>query len=239
MDILYIVIPAYNESENILSCIDDWYPIIERYNADGKSRLVIIDDGSKDETLALLKKAAETRKYLVPLTKPNGGHGSTVLFGYRYSIENGADLIFQTDSDGQTSPDDFEAFWNERNIYDAVIGSRTSRDDGQFRKFIENTVCFLLRMYFGVKVPDANAPFRLMRASLISKYISKLPENYNLPNIMLTTYFVYNKERVEFLPITFKKRQGGKNSINIRKIVKIGWNALGDFRKFKKELNRK
>ena len=55
-------------------------------------------------------------------------------------------------------------------------------------------------------------------------------------NIMLTTFFAYYKENLTFRTITFKPRQAGTNSINIPKIVKIGWKALGDFHEFKKGL---
>lgn len=89
---LYIVIPAYNEEENIHACINDWYHLVEKYNWRGESRLVIINDGSKDQTLAKLKELAKTRPYLLLLDKPNGGHGSTILLGYRFAIENKADV---------------------------------------------------------------------------------------------------------------------------------------------------
>lgn len=56
-DKLYIIIPAYNEAANIKELIDNWYPIIERHNAMNSSRLVIINDGSKDNTYNLIKKA--------------------------------------------------------------------------------------------------------------------------------------------------------------------------------------
>lgn len=237
MDKLYIIIPAYNEAENINACVEDWYPVIAAHNPSGESRLVIINDGSKDDTYQILTKLAQDKPLLLPLSKQNGGHGSTVLYGYRYAIENGADFVFQTDSDGQTNPDEFEAFWDERNDYDAILGNRVVRGDGKDRKFVENTVCFLLKMIFGVKVEDANAPFRLMRTGLVAKYIDKLPKEFNIPNIMFTTYFVYHHEKVKFIPITFKPRQGGVNSINIKKIVKIGWKAVGDFYKLKKEIN--
>lgn len=237
MDILYIVIPAYNEEENIKQAIEDWYPVVEKHSGDGKSRLVIIDDGSKDSTYKIMREYAEDRPLFVPLTKPNGGHGATVLFGYNYAIKNGADYIFQTDSDGQTLPEEFEQFWENRKDYDAVIGNRVVRGDGKSRKFIENTVCLLLRLIFGVKVTDANAPFRLMKANLVEKYINKLPENFNIPNIMFTTYFVYHKEKVKFIEITFQPRQGGTNSINIRKIIKIGRKAVKDFYMLKKDID--
>ena len=237
MEKLYSVIPAYNESENIENLVSDWYPVVEKHNGNGESRLVVIDDGSKDNTYELLCKLAQGRPLLQPITKPNGGHGATVLYGYRYAIENGADYIFQTDSDGQTLPGEFEGFWNLREEYDAILGNRSDRQDGKSRKFVENTLRFILRVTFGVNVPDANAPFRLMKKELVEKYISKMPEDFNLPNVMFTTYFAYFKEKLKFLKVTFKPRQAGTNSINIKKIVKIGWKAVGDFASLKKHIN--
>ncbi|MDO4651145.1 MAG: glycosyltransferase family 2 protein, partial [Eubacteriales bacterium] len=212
---------------NIEELIKGWYPVVERVGGD--SRLVIIDDGSKDDTYDILKTYQDDHPLLKPLTKPNGGHGATVLYGYRYALKQKADYIFQTDSDGQTNPDEFEAFWKERENYDAILGNRTVRGDGKQRAFVEKTVCFLLRLVFGVKVPDANAPFRLMKADLVDKYIRRLPKNYNLPNIMFTTYFAYYHEKLLFKEISFKPRQAGVNSINVKKIVKIGWKAFWDF----------
>ena len=58
------------------------------------------------------------------MTKTNGGHGHTVLYGYRYAIEKGANYIFQTDSDGQRNPEEFDQFWVVKEEYDAVIRNR-------------------------------------------------------------------------------------------------------------------
>ena len=235
-DVLYIVMPAYNEEANIKTTLDSWYPVIEKHNKTGSSRLVVVNDGSKDNTYKMMQEYAETHPLFIPLTKPNGGHGSTVIFAYDYAVKNGADWIFQTDSDGQTNPDEFEAFWNEKDNYDAIFGNRTVRGDGKSRAFVEKVVCMLVKHYFGVKVPDANAPFRLMRADKVSKYLGKLKPDYNLPNIMMTTYFVYYKDRVTFKEIGFKPREKGTNSINIKKIIKIGQQALKDFRELKKAM---
>lgn len=236
MNNLFIVIPAYNEELNILNTINQWYPVIERHNSEGQSRIVVINDGSTDQTFSLLTEAAKSHPLLLPLTKSNGGHGSSVLYGYQYALSHGADYIFQTDSDGQTDPDEFEQFWEQRNSYDAILGNRSVRGDGKPRKFIENTVCLLLRLIFGVRIPDANAPYRLMKADLLQKYINKLPADFNIPNIMLSTYFMYFHESVKFIDISFRPRQGGTNSVNFKKIMKIGWKALGDFHRLKKEL---
>ena len=116
MDCLYIVIPAYNEEENIRRVLEDWYPVVERHGGGGASRMVVVDDGSRDGTRKILDEFAAEHPLLVPLTKENGGHGAAVLWGYRYAIQNGADYVFQTDSDGQTLPEEFEPFW-ERTIW--------------------------------------------------------------------------------------------------------------------------
>lgn len=158
MDTLYIVIPAYNESENIKRTIEEWCPVVEKHNGGGASRLVIINDGSRDDTYEIASAECETHPLLTVLTKPNGGHGSTVLYGYRYALENGADYIFQTDSDGQTDPEEFEKFWQIREGYDAIFGNRTSRGDGFSRAVVEKVLCAVLWTYFHVSVPDANAP---------------------------------------------------------------------------------
>ena len=179
---------------------------------------------------------AKTRSLIQPLTKPNSGHGATCIYGYKYALEHGAEYIFQTDSDGQTSPSEFEAFWELRNEYDAVLGKRPNREDGASRKFVENVLRLILRLIFGVSVPDANAPFRLMKADLLRKYLTKMPEDFNLPNVMLTTYFAYFHENIAFRDITFKPRRAGRNSINIRKITAIGLKAVRDFIELKKEV---
>lgn len=228
--------PAYNEGDNIKATLDAWYPIVKKHSAGNQSRLVVVDDGSKDDTFKIMKEYAKTHPLFVPTRKPNGGHGPAVLFLYNYAIKKKADWVFQTDSDGQTNPAEFEAFWKDRKKYDAIFGHRSNRGDGKSRAFVEKVVCRLVRHYFGVKVPDANAPFRLMKASILSQYVKKLDPNYNLPNIMITTYFVYYGNKVKFREISFKPREKGINSINVKKITKIGRESLKDFRKLKKEI---
>lgn len=233
MDSLYIVMPAYNEEANIEEVVKSWYPILE-----GKaenSRIVVADKGSKDRTHEILENLKNGQyPQLEILTNDNQFHGPKVIALYDYAIKNGIDYVFQTDSDGQTNPDEFAAFWELRDQYDGIFGNRTVRGDGNQRAFVEKVVCFLIKMYFGVKVPDANAPFRLLKCDVLKKYLYKMDADYNLPNIMVTTYFAFYKEKMQFREISFKPRTAGVNSINIRKIFKIGWKALGDFRKLKK-----
>ena len=235
MDTLYIVMPAYNEEENIESVVRSWYPVLKGKSE--SSRLVIADSGSRDRTHEILEQLRSGEfPQLEILHTDNQYHGPKVIALYKYAIANGADYIFQTDSDGQTDPEEFGAFWKARRKYAGIFGNRKVRGDGKDRAFVEKVVCALVLLYFGVKIPDANAPFRLMNTQTVAKYIDKMPEDYNLQNIMMTTYFAYYREPTAFRTISFKPRQAGVNSVNIPRIVKIGWNALGDFHKLKKDM---
>lgn len=234
MDSIYIVMPAYNEEGNVEDVVKHWYPILE-----GKaenSRLVIADSGSTDRTHEILVGLQNDYPQLDILTETNKYHGPKVIALYDHAIKNDIDYIFQTDSDGQTNPAEFDDFWKMRDRYDGIFGNRTIRGDGNDRAFIEKVVCVLLRIYFGIKVPDANAPFRLMKSAVVKKYLDKMPHDYELPNIMLTTYYAYYREKMIFSEISFKPRKVGKDSVDIPRIIKYGWNALGDFHRLKKEM---
>lgn len=234
MKSLYVVMPAYNEEANIEATVRAWYPVLS--GTSESSRLVVADSGSSDSTHEILTRLQQEFPQLEIYTDCEPGHGPKLIALYNYAIKQGADYIFQTDSDGQTNPSEFPAFMEAIEDQDAVIGFRPTRGDGKGRAFVEKVVCILLKMYFGIKVPDANAPFRLMKAEVLKKYMDRFAPDYNIPNIMLTTFFAYYKDKVEFKEISFKPRRGGKASLNIYKITLIGLRALSDFRAFKKGL---
>lgn len=234
MDKLYIIIPAYNEEENIKNVIKQWYPIVKKVGND--SKLLVIDDGSKDSTFDIISELAKDKEDLIALGKANSGHGATILNGYKNAIKNNADYIFQTDSDGQTLPEEFDDFWNVRKEYDMVIGNRLTREDGISRILVSKVLKLILYLIFAVNVLDANTPYRLIKAKTLNKYINIIPKDYNLTNVIISVIFTKKKRRVKFLPITFLPRQGGVNSINIPRIIKIGIEAIKNFVKINRSL---
>lgn len=233
-DCLYIVMPAYNEIENIKNVIEDWYPILETAELD--SRLVIADGGSTDGTLDLLYELRQTYPRMEVLSAPGTDHGTKVLLLYRHALKKGADWVFQTDSDGQTKPDEFGEFWAERNLWDGIIGKRRNRGDGLNRIVVEFVLRVYLLLFFGRFIPDANAPFRLMRAQLLAKYIDLFPEEFDLPNAVMTECFVKYKDRVVFKDVSFQPRQGGRNYMNMKRIIRIGMGSIVRFYKIRKRL---
>lgn len=228
--------PAYNEAENIEETIKQWYPVVEKSGAD--CRLVIANDGSKDETYKKMVALKEKYPQLIPLDKPNSGHGATVLYLYRYAIEHGAEYIFQTDSDGQTNPEEFWQMYDNRDKYDFQIGHRLGRQDGGSRVFVTKTLRFVVWLMFHEWVVDANTPFRLMNVEKLKPILDVIPTDYFLCNVAISAIAVKWKYTIGWYRITFKPRQGGVNSINMKRIFKIGWKALGDFRNINSHLKK-
>lgn len=181
---LFIVIPAYNEEENIKSVALEWHEAVAAINND--SRLVVIDDGSSGKTYNILEELKKELPQMIVLSKKNSGHGGTVLFGYNYALESGADYIFQTDSDGQTLPSEFWQFWENREEFSAIIGYRKHRKGGFSRVVVTKVLKFVPWYIFGLKITDANTPFRLINQETLQKYIGKIRKDFNLSNVMLT-----------------------------------------------------
>jgi len=235
--------PAYNEAENIEDTIKQWYPVVEKVNAlpDCQAIIAIANDGSKDNTYEVMQSMKKDGAYplLEPLNKKNGGHGQTVLYLYRYALENGADYVFQTDSDGQTNPEEFWQMFEHRHKYDFQIGYRQNRQDGMSRIFVTKTLRLVVWLMFHEWVTDANTPFRLMQKDKLKAIMDVIPQDYFLCNVAISAIGVKWHYKIKFYKITFKPRQGGVNSINMKRIFKIGWKALSDFRKINNNLKIK
>lgn len=226
-EILFIVMPAYNEEEAIEETIKSWYKVIEKVGE--ASRLIVFNDGSKDNTSQIVSRLSTELKQLQLIDKPNSGHGSTCTYAYNYSISQGADFVFQTDSDGQTNPEEFWSFWEQRNQYDFIIGYRALREDGQKRVFASKVLSFVIKIVFRVSVPDSNTPFRLMKVEKLKHLMNAVPTDFFLSNVIISTLVVMRNESQLWLPITFRPRQGGVNSINFKRMFSIGVKSIIDF----------
>ncbi|MBR3081188.1 MAG: glycosyltransferase family 2 protein [Prevotella sp.] len=236
METIYIVMPAYNEAENIKETIKQWYPIVEDLSKQGvEAKLVIANDGSKDNTLEIMNEQKGDHPFFLPLDKPNSGHGATVLYLYHYAVEKGVDYIFQTDSDGQTDPNDFWQMWRDRDHFDFLFGDRQGRQDGLSRVFVAKVLRLFVWLVFHVWVKDANTPFRLMKSEKLRPILEVIPKGYFLSNVAVSAIAVKWNYAIGWYKVSFKPRRAGVNSINMKQIIRIGRKALVDF----KAINRK
>lgn len=231
--------PAYNEAENIETTIKQWYSIVDQLVDKGTdAKLVIANDGSKDDTYEKMVNLQSNYPHFIPLNKKNSGHGSTVLFLYRYAIDANVDYVFQTDSDGQTNPEEFWQMWEQKENYDLQIGYRRTREDGLSRIIVTKVLRFLVWCTFHVWVTDANTPFRLMKKEKLQSILNVIPKDFFLCNVAIAAIAIKWEYAVKFYEITFKPRQAGVNSINMKRIIKIGWKAIGDFISINRNINK-
>jgi hypothetical protein len=75
-----------------------------------------------------------------------------------------------------------------------------------------------------------------MNAAVLKEQLKLVPENFNLSNVMISVIYAKKKLAVKYLPVTFRPRQGGVNSINMKRIIRIGKQAFNDFRRINRHL---
>ena len=87
----------------------------------------------------------------------------------------------------------------------------------------------VLFLTFKTWVKDANTPYRLMNGKQLKKVLKRIPDGFFLSNVLMTVIYEKHHLHVEYIPITFRPRQAGKNSINMKRIITIGKQAFHDF----------
>jgi dolichol-phosphate mannosyltransferase len=223
---LAVVMPIYNEEANIEAVVTEW---VQEFNRLGISfALLAVNDGSRDGTNLALQRLRE--KYpdeVRPIDKQNAGHGQACRTGSLLAVESGAAWTMQIDSDGQCDPRFFSSFWSLRDVADVIFGLRTSRDDGFMRVLISKACRVATSILCGIDLKDANVPYRLMRTPVLKEALAKIPGDFDMQNMALTLTLKQNSYlRWKYVPIHFRDRQGGTNSINFRRIAAMGWTLL-------------
>lgn len=201
--ILAVVIPIYNEEKNIAGLIRDWSPVFK--NTGVPYRLILIDDGSKDGSLPLLRELQAKDDSLSVHTQSNAGHGPSILKGYRMALE--AEWVFQIDSDHQLDTATFRELWDNRDRYDLLLAERREKNATMSRQWVSGASSLLVRLLYGKGVKDVNSPYRLMRAERLRVALEKIPPDSFAPNVLLTSWFVLKKNRI-FTTVTEIRKEG-------------------------------
>jgi glycosyltransferase involved in cell wall biosynthesis len=216
----WIIMPVYNEEEAVPKVIHDWLPVL-RNTLGSNFTFCAINDGSKDGTLTILNGIAAKEKELKVVDKVNTGHGQSCVFGYKLALENGAEWIFQMDSDGQCDPKYFPQLIGAAEKGKVVYGFRKTRDDGTKRYLISRVVSLFAYLATGVWVKDANVPYRLMHRSTLENYVNKIPDDFHLANILLSV--IQQKFfGIKWVTIHFLNRAGGTPSVKAYSFAKHG-----------------
>ena len=208
-----IIIPAYNESENIEKTIS---AITEKAS---DFDYIIINDCSTDDTL----KICERNGYNVVRLPINLGIGGAVQTGYKYAFENGYDLAVQVDGDGQHDPAFLESMaeYLIQNKCDMVIGSRFIKKEGfqssGTRRIGIKYFTILIHILTGVKITDPTSGLRMINRDVMKMFAAEYPRDYPEPESVVS--ILRKKKKVEEIPVIMKAREGGVSSISPKKSI--------------------
>ncbi|AQG82475.1 glycosyltransferase family 2 protein [Spirosoma montaniterrae] len=238
--LLSIVMPAYNEEEVIEVVVRQWTDLLTRQFPTENTRLIVVNDGSRDNTGAILDQIKEKYPKLIVVHQPNGGHGNAVVNGYRQAVALDSEYVFQTDSDDQFVTDDFGKLWAKRNESPFILGYREERYDAPARLVITKILRLSIAFIYGTYIKDSNIPFRLIRGTFLRRLLEQLPNPTPFaPNIFLAVMAKKAGNETFDIPITHKERQTGTVSILKWKLLKVCMQSFKELAQFRFDLGGK
>lgn len=230
---LWVIMPAFNEAEAIDFVVKEWTVALD--NTGVPYTLCILNDGSWDLTLAHLRRLEAEYPRIQVIDKPNSGHGQTCIYGYKYALRQGADWIFQVDSDGQCDPVFLARFLQLAERNRCVYGVRVTRDDGVQRMVVSHFVSLFVFAATGRWLRDPNVPYRLIHAGVMSAIVDAVGGNFHLANICVTVSSD-RMSKIAWVPIHFRKRMGGTPSVKTISFIKHGITLFRQLREAQKSL---
>ena len=221
---LCVVMPVYNEQDAIGPVLCKWDTMLKGLGIDYEIRPY--NDGSRDDSLSVMRKIGESLEKINVRDKPNGGHGNTILTGYRDAAADGFDWIFQVDSDDEMGPEKFGELWARRGEYDFLVGTRDGRRQAWPRKVISLVSRICVRLFYDKSVWDVNTPYRLMRVSAFRDFYRQIPLTTFAPNVILSGLAARHKLRSFEIPVPQRDRTTGEVSIKKWKLVRAALNSF-------------
>ncbi|MBN1663402.1 MAG: glycosyltransferase family 2 protein [Deltaproteobacteria bacterium] len=194
-----VIIPAYHEEKVIGPIVENVRRVID---LTGKSyEVIVVDDGSGDETAAAAKKAGAD-----VISHPyNMGNGAAVKTGIRRA--RGAILV-TLDGDGQHSPEDIPRLLEKMDRYDMAVGARTGDSESDIHRNMANRIYNLFASYIcNRKIQDLTSGFRAIKADIARRFVSLLPNTFSYPTT-ITLAAIRGGYSLTYVPVKANRRVG-------------------------------
>lgn len=206
-----IIIPAYNEAENLEKVIQDVQENAPDFD------YIIINDCSTDGTQELCKQ----KGYSAINLPTNLGIGGGVQTGYKFALDNGYDVAVQIDGDGQHNAIYLNRLFEcmQMNRVDMVIGSRFITNQGFqstfMRRLGSRILSLLIKVINRQVITDPTSGLRMVSCSIMKEFCEYYPKDYPEPESI--AQILRKGYKVIEIPVEMNDRQGGVSSINIFK----------------------
>ncbi len=207
-----IIIPCHNESANILKVLESLQ------KTDKNFTIVVVDDGSQDNSVELIKSVKSDK--IIPLVLPfNCGIGTAVETGLLYAWRHNADYAVKFDGDGQHLAEEISLLLDvlDKDEADLVVGSRFVADNEGFKSTAIRRVGIrffhaLSWLLTGQGIADSTSGFRAYNRKALA-FAAKYYPSFDYPEPEENILFLRNKFRVKEVPCRMNIRQGGRSSI--------------------------
>ena len=227
--ILYVVIPCYNEEEVLEETTKQLKVkitnLIKENKISDKSRVMYVNDGSKDKTWELIKKISKKEKYFTGISlSRNRGHQNALLGGLM-TAKNYADVVISMDADLQ---DDINAIDEMLDKYydgcDVVYGVRSARKKDTFFKRVTAEGFYKFMKTLGVDCVYNHADYRLT-----SKRVLEHLENYKEVNLFLRGMFPLIGYKSDIVYYERNERFAGESKYPLKKMLNFAWDGITSF----------
>ena len=240
MDKKIVIIPTYNERENIEEIIR------KVFSLEGSYHILVIEDGSPDGTAAIVRGLQAEFPERLFMVERSGklGLGTAYITGFKWSLEHGYDYIFEMDADFSHNPDDLPRLYEACAVQgaDVAIGSRYSNGISVVnwpitRILMSYFASVYVRTVLGVRIYDTTAGFMCYKAAVL--------RTMDLDGIRMKGYGFqietkFTAHRLGFkiteVPVIFVNRQKGTSKMSSSIFGEAFWGVIKlRFRKFRKK----
>jgi len=219
-----LVIPVYNEEANLSHLIERLRSIMQKT---GKNyEIIFVDDGSRDNTLSILKSFliySEVR--VIELTRNYGQHAA-IFSGF--SVVRG-DIVITLDADLQNPPEEIPNLVRvmEEGDYDVVGTIRKERKDSIFRTFPSRMINAIARKITKVNMSDWGCMLRAYRRNIVERMVNCHEHSTFIP--ALATYF---SKKITEIEVVHETRHAGESHYSLRKLINLQFDLVSSFSDF-------
>ena len=205
---ILIIIPAYNEAENIENVVNN---IVENYQ---QYDYIVVNDGSKDETATICKKNGYNMLDLPINLVLAGG----LQAGFKYAYEHNYDAAIQFDGDGQHQPQYIKGMLDELESADIVIGSRfvDRKKPKSLRMLGSNMIQLAIRLSTGKTIHDPTSGMRLVNRRMMKEFAYNM--NFG-PEPDTISYLLRRGANVKEVPVEMLERTAGESYLNLKRSI--------------------
>lgn len=219
-----LVIPVYNEEVNLSRLIERLRFVMQKM---GKNyEIIFVDDGSRDNTLSILKSFLTYPEIRVVELTRNYGQHAAIFSGF--SVVQG-DIVITLDADLQNPPEEIPNLVRvmEEGDYDVVGTIRKERKDSFFRTFPSRIINGMTRKMTKVNMSDWGCMLRAYRRNIVDRMVNCHEHSTFIP--ALATYF---SKKVTEIEVAHEERNAGESHYSLRKLINLQFDLVSSFSDF-------